>query len=88
MDISVTIAVSSATQIAMFVGPAVIFVSALTATPVTILFSNVELITVVMAVVIAGQVTRDGKTNWLEGAQLLAAYIIIALAYWFIPAVP
>jgi Ca2+:H+ antiporter len=66
----------------------VIFVSALTKTPVTILFSNVELITVVMAVVIAGQVTRDGKTNWLEGAQLLAAYMIIALAFWFIPAVP
>jgi Ca2+:H+ antiporter len=87
MDISVTIAVSSATQIAMFVSPAVIFVSVFTRKPVTIVFSNVELIAVVMAVVIAGQVTRDGKTNWLEGAQLLAAYIIIALAFYFIPAV-
>lgn len=85
MDISLNIAVSSATQIAMFVAPVIIFVSALTTSHVTILFSNVELITVVVAVVIAGQVTRDGKTNWLEGAQLLAAYTIIALAFFFIP---
>jgi len=86
MDISLNIAVSSATQIAMFVAPVIIFVSAATAFHVSILFSNVELITVVVAVVIAGQVTRDGKTNWLEGAQLLAVYIIIALAFFFIPA--
>jgi Ca2+:H+ antiporter len=86
MDISLNIAVSSATQIAMFVAPVIIFVSALTTSHVTILFSNVELITVVVAVVITGQVTRDGKTNWLEGAQLLAAYIIIALAFFYIPA--
>jgi Ca2+:H+ antiporter len=86
MDISLNIAVSSATQIAMFVAPIIIFVSAVTTSHVTILFSNVELITVVVAVVITGQVTRDGKTNWLEGAQLLAAYIIIALAFFYIPA--
>ena len=86
MDISLNIAVSSATQIAMFVAPVIIFVSALTKSHVTILFSNVELITVVVSVVITGQVTRDGKSNWLEGAQLLAAYIIIALAFFFIPA--
>ena len=85
MDISLNIAVSSATQIAMFVGPVIIFVSALTAHRVTILFSNIEVITVRSAVVITGQVTRDGKSNWLEGAQLLAAYIIIALAFFFIP---
>ena len=86
MDISLNIAVSSATQIAMFVAPVIIFFSMLTRFHVTIVFSNVELITVVVAVVITGQVTRDGKTNWLEGAQLLAAYIIIALAFYFIPA--
>jgi Ca2+:H+ antiporter len=88
MDISVNIAVSSATQIAMFVAPVIIFVSAFTASHVTIVFSNVELITVVVAVVITGQVTRDGKTNWLEGSQLLAAYIIITLAFFFLPAKP
>ena len=86
MDISLNIAVSSATQIAMFVAPVIIFISAATTHHVTILFSNVELITVAVAVAITGQVTRDGKSNWLEGAQLLAAYIIIALAFFFIPA--
>lgn len=86
MDISVNIAVSSAMQIAMFVAPVMIFVSVNTKSHVTILFSNVELISVAVSVLIAGQVTRDGKTNWLEGAQLLAAYSIIALAFFFLPA--
>lgn len=86
MDISLNIAVSSATQIAMFVAPVIIFVSAGAQSHVTILFSNVELITVAVAVAIASQVTRDGKSNWLEGAQLLAAYIIIALTFFFLPA--
>ncbi len=86
MDISLNIAISSATQIAMFAAPVIIFVSAFSPHHVSILFSNVELISVIVAVVITGQVTRDGKTNWLEGAQLLAVYIIIALAFFFIPA--
>lgn len=84
MDISVNIAVSSATQIAMFIGPLIIFVSQLTRHPVTIVFSTIELVAVASAVIIAGQVTRDGKSNWLEGVQLLAAYIIIALTFYFI----
>ncbi len=86
MDISLNIAVSSATQIAMFVAPVIIFVSYATPHHVSILFSNAELISVVVGVIITAQVTRDGKTNWLEGAQLLAVYIIIGLAFFFIPA--
>ena len=85
MDISVNIAISSAAQIAMFVAPLIIIVSRWSHHPVTIVFSSVELICVAAAVMITQQVTRDGKTNWLEGAQLLAAYIIMALAFFFIP---
>ncbi len=85
MDISLNIAVSSGTQIAMFIAPIIIILSRWTHHPVTIVFSNVELICVAAAVMITQQVTRDGKTNWLEGAQLLAAYVIIALAFFFIP---
>ncbi len=85
MDISVNIAISSAAQIAMFVAPLIIIVSRWSHHPVTIVFSSIELICVAAAVMITQQVTRDGKTNWLEGAQLLAAYVIMALAFYFIP---
>ena len=85
MDISVNIAISSAAQIAMFVAPLIIIVSRWSHHPVTIVFSSIELICVAAAVMITQQVTRDGKTNWLEGAQLLAAYVIMAFAFYFIP---
>ena len=85
MEISLNIAVSSATQIAMFVAPVVVFASLWMHHPVSIIFSNVELIAVAVAVVLSLQVSRDGKSHWLEGAQLLATYVVIALAFYFVP---
>ena len=37
------------------------------------------------AAVIAALVALDGESNWLEGAMLLAVYLIIALAFFFLP---
>jgi len=54
--------------------------------PVTILFEDVELVTVTVSVFIVALISLDGKCHWLEGAQLLAAYIIVALAFFFVPA--
>ncbi len=84
MDISFNIAVSSGTQIAMFVAPLVIFVGLLIGHPATILFSNQELIAVTASVTIGALIALDGKCHWLEGAQLLAAYVIVALAFYFV----
>ncbi len=84
MDISLNIAVSSSTQIAMFVAPLVIFIGLLIGHPTTVLFSNLELIAVTASVTIAALIALDGKCHWLEGAQLLAAYVIIALAFYFV----
>jgi Ca2+:H+ antiporter len=39
------------------------------------------------ASIIAALVSSDGETNWLEGAQLLVVYLILALAFFFLPAV-
>ncbi len=84
MDISLNIAVSSSTQIAMFVAPVVIFISFFFGHPITVLFSNLELISVAVAAAIAVLIALDGKSHWLEGAQLLATYIIIAAAFFFV----
>ena len=84
MDISLNIAVSSSTQIAMFVAPLLIFLSLAMGHPITILFSNFELIAVSAAILVAVLISLDGKSHWLEGAQLLAVYVIIALAFLFV----
>ena len=30
-------------------------------------------------------VSLDGETNWLEGVQLLALYLIAAICFFFLP---
>ena len=31
-------------------------------------------------------VVNDGESNWVEGLQLLSVYLILALAFYFVPA--
>ena len=84
MDISLNIAISSSTQIALFVAPVCVFISLAMGHPLTFIFNNFELISVAAAIAIAVLISMDGKSHWLEGVQLLATYIILALAFYFI----
>jgi Ca2+:H+ antiporter len=84
MDLSVEIAVSSSLQIALFVAPALVFISLIMGNPLHLIFNNFELLALIAAVLIAALVSEDGESNWLEGAELLAIYLIIALASFLI----
>ena len=85
MDITIAIAVGSSTQIALFVAPVLVFASLLLHHPMSFILSVPELTAVGFSVIIATFIAGDGKSHWLEGAQLLAAYAIIALAFFFLP---
>jgi Ca2+:H+ antiporter len=84
VDVTVEIAVGSSTQVAMFVAPLLVFVSLLTAHPIDFVFTGFEIGIVALATLIVSVTSRDGETNWLEGAQLLGAYLIIAVTAFFI----
>ncbi|MDI3281325.1 MAG: calcium/proton exchanger [Bacillota bacterium] len=84
MDLALSIAVGSSTQIALFVAPLLIFVSLAFGRPMTFIFNAFELAALAAAVLIANLISLDGETNWLEGVQLLAAYAIIGAAFYFI----
>lgn len=85
MDLSLAVCFGSSMQIALFVAPLLIFVSLAMGHPLTFLFNQFELLALVAAVGIAGLISLDGESNWLEGAQLLAVYLIVALAFFFLP---
>jgi Ca2+:H+ antiporter len=85
MELSLAISVGSSLQIALFVAPLLVFVSLLMGNPLTLVFNQFELIALMAAVLIAGLVSLDGESNWLEGAMLLAIYVIIALAFFWLP---
>ncbi len=85
MDLSVEIAIASSLQIALFVAPVLVFISLLMGNPLTLIFNQFELLALIVGVLIAALVSADGKSNWLEGAELLAVYIILALAFFLLP---
>ena len=85
MDLALQIAIGSATQIAMFVAPVLVLISLLFSKNMSLVFGQFELISIVLSVLILNTVVEDGESNWLEGLQLLIAYAIIAVAFFFHP---
>lgn len=85
MDLSLAISLGSSMQIALFVAPLLVFISLLGPEPLSLIFNQFELISLGAAVVIAVFISLDGESNWLEGAELLAVYCIIAIAFFFLP---
>ena len=87
MDAAIGIAVGSSTQIALFVGPALVLLSYVVGPqPMDLLFSVFELVAIVVAVLSISFIAHDGETHWMEGVQLLAVYVILVLAFYFLPA--
>jgi Ca2+:H+ antiporter len=85
MDLSTEIAVSSSLQIALFVAPLLVFISLLLGHPLQLIFNQFELLALLAAVVITVLVSNDGESTWLEGAGLLAIYMILGLAFFLLP---
>ena len=86
MDLAVTIATASSTQIALLVAPLLVFISLLFGEPMTLVFNGLEIIAIALSVAIATLVSLDGESNWFEGLQLVVVYIILAVVFYFIPA--
>lgn len=82
MDLAVQIAIGSATQVAMFVVPLLVFLGLILGQDMNLIFTSFELVTIIAAVLIVNMVIQDGESNWFEGAQLLGAYAIIAVAFF------
>jgi Ca2+:H+ antiporter len=85
MDLSISVAVGSSLQIALFVIPVLVLVGWAVGQPMDLNFSNLELLAVVVAVLIANSVSADGRSNWLEGVLLMAAYTILGLTFYVQP---
>jgi Ca2+:H+ antiporter len=84
MDLSLAISLGSSTQVALFVAPLLVFISLLFGPEMTLFFSILEVSALMLAVLITTIIASDGESNWLEGAQLLAVYVIVALGFFFL----
>jgi Ca2+:H+ antiporter len=84
MDLAVNIAIGSSAQIALFVAPVLVVCSfVLGPHPMPLVFNAFEIGGVILAVLIASQVTNHGESTWYMGLQLLAVYTVLGLAFLF-----
>lgn len=86
MDLAYGIAVGSSLQIALLVAPLLVFASYLFGTPLDLIFTPFEVAAVTISVLIVGFVAMDGESHWMEGVMLVGVYLMLAIAFFFLPA--
>ncbi|MHC4989389.1 MAG: calcium/proton exchanger [Planctomycetota bacterium] len=86
MDLSINIAIGSGIQIALFAAPLLVFLSYAFGSPMDLEFTLFEVIAVAMSVFVVNLVAQDGESHWMEGVLLLAVYLVLGIAFYFLPA--
>lgn len=84
LDVTLEIAIGSSTQIALFVAPALVFISLFVGHPMDFVFNPFEVAAVALSTILLFMISSDGRSNWLEGAQLTGAYVIMAISFFFV----
>jgi Ca2+:H+ antiporter len=83
MDLAVNIAIGSGAQIALFVAPVLVLASFVFGPhPMALVFNGLEIGAIVLAVLVANQVTQEGESTWFEGLQLLGVYVVLAAVFF------
>jgi Ca2+:H+ antiporter len=86
MDLALQIATGSSIQIALFVAPVLVFASHfMKHGPMDLRFTPFEVLSVLLATAVVNLVAQDGESNWLEGALMVAVYLILGMAFYFLP---
>lgn len=83
MDLALNIAVGSSIQVALLIAPVLVFLGMAFHQPMDLAFTTMEVASIALAVLVASSVIRDAESNWLEGAFLLLAYTVLAVAFFF-----
>jgi Ca2+:H+ antiporter len=85
MDLVMNITVGSTIQIALLMAPVLVIVSYFMGKPMDLVFSNpLELIAIAGVAFAVNTIAHDGETTWFEGVLLLAIYVLLGLAFFFV----
>jgi len=84
MDLSLSIALGSSTQVALLVAPLLVGAGLLMGQPMDLVFTPFEVAAVGLTTIVTAILTLDGEGHWFEGTQLLAMYLLVAAAAFFL----
>jgi Ca2+:H+ antiporter len=82
-DFAISVIVNSALQVALLLTPVLVFVSLAFATPLTLVFTPLLAIALLMGAAITALIVYDGESTWEEGAILVGLYVVIASSFWW-----
>ncbi|KAI0199809.1 Sodium/calcium exchanger protein-domain-containing protein [Astrocystis sublimbata] len=85
MDLAIGVAIGSSIQIALFITPLVVIIGWIINQPMTLYFTLFETVSLFVSTFIINFLILDGRSNYLEGALLVATYVIIAIIAFFYP---
>ncbi|KAH7135541.1 Sodium/calcium exchanger protein-domain-containing protein [Dendryphion nanum] len=85
MDLAIGVAVGSSIQIAIFITPFIVILGWIMNKDMSLYFNIFETVALFVTVFVINFLVLDGRSNYLEGSLLIAAYIIIALSSFFYP---
>jgi Ca2+:H+ antiporter len=86
MDLAIGITVGASTQVALLVAPVLVFLGYLMGQDMELVFSQFELVSIILAVIVTRTLILDGASNWLEGLMLVAVYFMLGVGFFYAPA--
>ncbi|MGI8747639.1 MAG: calcium:proton antiporter, partial [Deinococcus sp.] len=85
IGLAINIAVGATIQVALLTAPLLVLISYFIGKPMNLVFgSPLELVAIVAVALIVTAVTRDGEATWFEGVMLIAVYLLLGLAFYFV----
>lgn len=85
MGLVMSITVGSTIQIALLVAPLLVIVSYLIGKPMDLVFANpLELMAIAGVAFTVNAIAHDGETTWFEGVLLLAVYVLLGIAFFYV----
>ena len=88
MDISLAITVGASVQIALVVVPLLVFMGMAMGQKMDLVFSPLELVSIMVSVLITRNLIVDGFSNWLEGLTLMVVYFMLGVGFYYVPSAP
>merc|ERR1719440_516992 len=85
LGLSVSIAIGSSTQIALFVVPLSVLIGWCMEQPMDLNFGALNSSLITLSAVVVLSMVVDGHSNWLQGYLLVTVYSIVAVMYWYLP---
>jgi Ca2+:H+ antiporter len=82
-DFAISVIVNSSLQVALALTPAIVFLSLLFTTSLTLVFAPLLAAVLLLAAWLTALVVYDGESTWGEGVVLVGLYVVIAASFWW-----